>query len=114
MKFYHIVIVIFIHSTFSNFVATISRKKRGITRGINTERLAKANDGKLLVEVPQEVGAPVGENATRFATWLGVQIRTMAPLKDFEKWDDIPSTMKAPILQATRVKLYFSSYFILD
>ncbi|RWR87021.1 disease resistance protein RPM1-like protein [Cinnamomum micranthum f. kanehirae] len=86
--------------------ASTSKRVRGATRGINTERFIAASSGtKLVVAVPMEVGAPVGENATRLANWLGVQIRMAAPLKDMEKWDDIPSAIKAPIIQATRVQL---------
>ncbi|XXG59215.1 hypothetical protein AAC387_Pa04g1336 [Persea americana] len=54
---------------------------------------------KLVVAVPLAVGLPIGENATRLASWLGVQIRMATPLKDMEKWDDIPSAIKAPIIQ---------------
>ncbi|KAJ8636060.1 hypothetical protein MRB53_010327 [Persea americana] len=83
--------------------ASTSKRVRDATRGINTERLITASGGtKLVVAVPLEVGLPVRENATRLASWLGVQIRMAAPLKDMEKWDDIPSAIKAPIIQATR------------
>ncbi|KAG5536630.1 hypothetical protein RHGRI_024153 [Rhododendron griersonianum] len=83
--------------------ASTSRRVRGANCGINTERLFDGGSGKKLdVEIPLEVGAPIGENATRFATWLGIQIRMAAPLKNVEKWDDIPFHVKAPIIQATR------------
>ena len=103
-----------------HFSASTSKRVRGATRGINTERLIAASGGtKLVVAVPLEVGLPVRENATRLASWLGVQIRMAAPLKDMEKWDDIPFAIKAPIIQATRVNfslsfllLLFSSLFL--
>ncbi|KAG5544672.1 hypothetical protein RHGRI_017196 [Rhododendron griersonianum] len=83
--------------------ASTSRRVRGANCGINTERLIAGGSGKKLdVEIHLEVGAPIGENATRFATWLGIQIRMAAPLKNVEKWDDIPFHVKAPIIQATR------------
>ncbi|XXG62469.1 hypothetical protein AAC387_Pa05g0821 [Persea americana] len=86
--------------------SSTSKRVLGATRGINTERLIAASGGtKLVVAVPLEVGLPVGENATRLASWLGVQIRMATPLKDMEKWDDIPSAIKAPIIQAIRVQL---------
>ncbi|XXG53662.1 hypothetical protein AAC387_Pa03g1724 [Persea americana] len=86
--------------------ASTSKRVQDATRGINTERLITASGGtKLVVAVPLEVGLPVRENATRLASWLGVQIRMAAPLKDMEKLDDIPSAIKAPIIQATRVQL---------
>ncbi|KAJ8649266.1 hypothetical protein MRB53_002289 [Persea americana] len=93
-------------STQGSMPTPSSMRVRGATRGINTERLIAASGGtKLVVAVPLEVGLPVGENATRLASWLGVQIRMAAPLKDMEKWDDIPSAIKAPIIQATRAQL---------
>ncbi|KAI8568343.1 hypothetical protein RHMOL_Rhmol02G0190600 [Rhododendron molle] len=93
--------------------AFTSRRVRGANRGINTERLIAGGSGKKLnVEIPLEVGAPIGENATRFATWLGIQIRMAAPLKNVEKWDDIPFHVKKPIIQATQVKFSFNYYFI--
>ncbi|KAG5561222.1 hypothetical protein RHGRI_004295 [Rhododendron griersonianum] len=62
-------------------------------------------------ELPVEQdGVPIGENATRFATWLGIQIRMAAPLKNVEKWDDIPFHVKAPIIQATRDKFNIVGY----
>ena len=92
------------------FSASTSKqgKGRGPTRGINTERLIAGNGGKKLeVEIPREIGAPVGDHATRFASWVGVQVRTGALLKEVEKWSDIPLAMKAPIIQATCVKFPF-------
>ncbi|XP_058196071.1 uncharacterized protein LOC131312369 isoform X3 [Rhododendron vialii] len=75
------------------------------------ERIIASGSGKkLVVEIPLEVGAPIGENATRFATWLGIQIRMAAPLKNVEKWDDIPFHVKAPIIQATRDKFDIVGY----
>ncbi|KAH7856204.1 hypothetical protein Vadar_033903 [Vaccinium darrowii] len=92
-------------SSTNTTVRASTSKRRGPTRGINTERLIAANGGKkLVVEIPREVGVPVGDNATRFASWVGVQVRVGAPLKEVEKWSDIPSAIKAPILQATRCK----------
>ncbi|KAG5523757.1 hypothetical protein RHGRI_030667 [Rhododendron griersonianum] len=83
--------------------ASTSRRVRGANCGINTERLIASGSGKKLdVGIPLEVGAPIGASATRFATWLGIQIRMAAPLKNVEKWDDIPFHVKAPIIQATR------------
>ncbi|KAG5522076.1 hypothetical protein RHGRI_034325 [Rhododendron griersonianum] len=91
--------------------ASTSRRVRGANRGINTERLIASGSGKKLdVEIPLEVGAPIGANATRFATWLGIQIRMAAPLKNVEKWDDIPFHVKAPIIQATRDKFNIVGY----
>ncbi|KAG5558767.1 hypothetical protein RHGRI_008652 [Rhododendron griersonianum] len=91
--------------------ASTSRRVRGANRGINTERLIASGSGKKLdVEIPLEVGAPIGANATRFATWLGIQIRMAAPLKNVEKWDDIPFHVKAPIIQATRDKFNIVVY----
>lgn len=90
--------------------ASTSRRARGPTCGINTEHLIASHGGtKLVVEIPQEVGVPVGEHATRFANWVGVQVRMSAPLKEFEKRSKIPLAIKAPIIQAIRVK--FSLYF---
>ncbi|KAF7140716.1 hypothetical protein RHSIM_Rhsim06G0220100 [Rhododendron simsii] len=63
-----------------------------------TERLIAGGSGtKLDVEIPLEVGAPIGENATRFATWLGIQIRMAAPLKNVENsvFSNIPLVIPA-------------------
>ncbi|KAF7145216.1 hypothetical protein RHSIM_Rhsim04G0116500 [Rhododendron simsii] len=91
--------------------ASTSRRVRGANHGINIERLIAGGSGKKLdVEIPLEVGAPIGENATRFATWLGIQIRMAAPLKNVEKWDDITFYVKVPIIQATRDKFNVVGY----
>ncbi|KAI8529783.1 hypothetical protein RHMOL_Rhmol11G0000300 [Rhododendron molle] len=91
--------------------ASTSTRVRGANRGINTERIIAGGSGKkLVVEIPLKVGAPIGANATRFATWLDIQIRMAAPLKNVEKWDDIPFHVKAPIIQATRDKFNIVGY----
>ncbi|KAG5535050.1 hypothetical protein RHGRI_022982 [Rhododendron griersonianum] len=79
-----------------------------------TQELPVEQDGLSTTpsSLPQQMvrGAPIGANATRFATWLGIQIRMAAPLKNVEKWDDIPFHVKAPIIQATRDKFNIVVY----
>ncbi|KAH7856648.1 hypothetical protein Vadar_003898 [Vaccinium darrowii] len=99
----------------TNTIVRASTSKRGRVRGptrvINTERLIAGNSGKKLeVEIPREIGVPVGDHATRFASWVGVQVRVGAPLKEVKKWSDIPSAVKAPIIQATRDKFDVKDY----
>ena len=64
-------------------LASSSGDVRGVTRGKNTERLINANGGnKLDVHIPEDAGAPTGYFGTKLASWLSVQIRLGAPLKD--------------------------------
>ncbi|XP_028062702.1 uncharacterized protein LOC114266008 isoform X2 [Camellia sinensis] len=58
--------------TASSSVASHDRRGRGPTRGIQTQRIVQKN-GKMLVPVPEHFRAPVGDQASKLASKIGIE-----------------------------------------
>ncbi|XP_028090750.1 uncharacterized protein LOC114290932 [Camellia sinensis] len=58
--------------TASSSVASHDRRGRGPTRGIQTQRIVQKNE-KMLVPVPEHFRAPVGDQASKLASKIGIE-----------------------------------------
>ena len=75
-----------------------SRRVRGMTRGLGVRGLIEKH-GKLPVCIAPEFCAPVGEHAGKFASQIGVQVRTNVSTMNAYSWKNVGSGEKEAIIQ---------------
>ncbi|KAL7212064.1 hypothetical protein ACSBR2_014848 [Camellia fascicularis] len=88
--------------TASSSVASHDRRGRGPTRGIQTQRIVK-KDGKILVPVPEQFCAPVGDQASKLASKIGIEVRTQLPDLSICRWKKVHDADKKPMIQRLEV-----------
>ncbi|XP_028101552.1 uncharacterized protein LOC114300872 [Camellia sinensis] len=84
--------------TASSSVASHDRRGRGPTRGIQTQRIVQKN-GKMLVPVPEHFRAPVGDQASKLASKIGIEVRTQLPDLSICRWNKVHDADKKPMIQ---------------
>ncbi|GFS35696.1 hypothetical protein Acr_00g0041600 [Actinidia rufa] len=82
----------------NNNVASINRRTRGPTRGIEAQRVIDKK-GTLPIVIAPQFHAPVGEHAARMASKIGMEVRTHLMDLGVHRWKAVDDTVKAPILQ---------------
>uniref|UniRef100_A0A2N9GCW6 Transposase-associated domain-containing protein n=1 Tax=Fagus sylvatica TaxID=28930 RepID=A0A2N9GCW6_FAGSY len=82
----------------SSAVVSTSKRTRGLTRGIGVQTLVD-KEGKLSVPFPQDYCAPVGKNACKLSSQLGVLVRTSMADLNVCRWSKVPDSIKQPIMQ---------------
>ena len=83
-------------------IASTSRRARGMTRGLGVRGLVEKY-GKLPVRIVLEFCAPVGEHAGKFASQIGVQVRTNLSNMNAYSWKTVSSGEKEAIIQNVAV-----------
>ncbi|XP_028116159.1 uncharacterized protein LOC114313936 [Camellia sinensis] len=69
------------------------------TRGKGIQKIIRAKKGeKYYVHIDRGLNAMTGKYATPATNELGIQIRTLCPLKDVKSWLDLDETTKAAII----------------
>ncbi|CAL5384393.1 unnamed protein product [Camellia sinensis] len=77
---------------------------RGPTLGKGIQKIIRAKKGeKYYVHIDRELNAMTGKYATPATNELGIQIRTLCPLKDVKSWLDLDETTKAAIIQGVLI-----------
>ncbi|KAL7263584.1 hypothetical protein ACSBR1_001697 [Camellia fascicularis] len=71
--------------TGSSSVASHDKRGRGPTRGIQTHRIVD-KDGKMVALRPKQFRAPVGDNASKLASKIGIEVRTQLPDLSVRRW----------------------------
>ncbi|CAL5441709.1 unnamed protein product [Camellia sinensis] len=85
---------------------------RGPTLGKSIQKIIRAKKGeKCYVHIDRELNALTGKYATPATNELGIQIRTLCPLKDVKSWLDLDETTKAAIIQAVLDKFQIGDDF---
>ncbi|CAL5326256.1 unnamed protein product [Camellia sinensis] len=84
--------------TASSSVASHDRRGRGPTRGIQTQRIVE-KDGKMLVPVPKQFHASVGDQASKLASKIGIEVRTQLPNLSVLRWKKVHDADKKPMIQ---------------
>ena len=84
-----------------------------MTRGLGVWRLVKKH-GKLLVRIAIEFCAPVGEHVGKFASQIGVQVRTNLSTMNAYSWKNVGSGEKEAIIQNVAVLYMFIVVYELD
>lgn len=86
------------------------KSRRGPTQGLHIEKRIRKSGAKLVVDIPENVGRPVGLNASAFVSKVGLVVRSQAPLA-VKKWADIPDSLKTSMfteLQVRSTRLFIS------
>ena len=78
---------------------------RGPTRGVGIQSLVDKH-GKLQVPIPSHFRAPVGKHANKFASKIGIEIRTQLPDLTFRSWKAVDKSIKDPLIQRVMVRHY--------
>ena len=73
-----------------------------MTRGLGVRGLVEKH-GKLPVRIAPEFCAPVGEHAGKFASQIGVQVRTNLSNMNAYSWKNVGSGEKEAIIQNVAV-----------
>ncbi|CAL5411193.1 unnamed protein product [Camellia sinensis] len=77
---------------------------RGPTLGKGIQKIIRAKKReKCYVHIDRELNAMTGKYATSATNELGIQIRTLCPVKDVKSWLDLDETTKSAIIQAVLV-----------
>ncbi|XP_028122918.1 uncharacterized protein LOC114320029 [Camellia sinensis] len=84
--------------TASSSVVSYDRRGRGPTCGIQTQRIFE-KDGKMLVHVPEQFCAPVGDQAFKLASKIGIEVRTQLPDLSVRRWKKVHDADKKPMIQ---------------
>ncbi|CAL5375857.1 unnamed protein product [Camellia sinensis] len=84
--------------TASTIVASHDRRGRGPTRGIQAHRIVE-KDGKMLVPIPEQFRAPVGDNASKLVSKIGIEVRTQLPDLSVRRWKKVNVADKEPMIQ---------------
>ncbi|GMP69102.1 hypothetical protein CsSME_00028494 [Camellia sinensis var. sinensis] len=85
---------------------------RGPTLGKGIQKIIRAKKGeKCYVHIDRGLNAMTGKYATPATNELGIQIRTLCPLKDVKSWLDIDETTKAAVIQAVLDKFQIGDDF---
>ena len=71
-------------------------------RGLGVQGLVEKH-GKLLVCIALELCAPIGEHARKFASQIGVQVRTNLSNMNAYSWKNVDSGEKEAIIQNVAV-----------
>ncbi|GMP52286.1 hypothetical protein CsSME_00018171 [Camellia sinensis var. sinensis] len=70
------------------------------TLGKGIQKIIRAKKGeKCYVHIDRKLNAMTGKYATPATNELGIQIRTLCPLKDVKSWLDLDETTKAIVIQ---------------
>ncbi|GFS40056.1 hypothetical protein Acr_00g0066430 [Actinidia rufa] len=88
----------------NNNAASINRRTRGPTRGIEAQRVIDKK-GTLPIVIAPQFHAPVGEHAARMASKIGMEVRTHLMDLGVHRWKAVDDTIKAPILQRLTDKM---------
>ena len=83
-------------------IASTSRRARGMTCGLGVRGLVEKH-GKLPVLIAPEFCAPVSEHVGKFASQIGVQVRTNLSTMNAYSWKNIDSGEKEAIIQNVAV-----------
>ncbi|CAL5415106.1 unnamed protein product [Camellia sinensis] len=85
---------------------------RGPTLGKGIQKIIRANKGeKCYVHIDRGLNAMTGKYATPATNELGIQIRTLCPLKDVKSWLDLDETTKAAVIQGVLDKFQIGDDF---
>ena len=79
-------------------IASTSRRAHGMTRGLGVRVLVEKH-GKLPVCIAPKFCAPIGEHAGKFASEIGVQVRTNLSNMNAYSWKNVDSGEKKAIIQ---------------
>ena len=79
-------------------IASISRRARGMTRGLGVRELVEKH-GKLPVRIAPEFCDPIGEYAGKLACQIGVQVRMNLSTTKAYSWKNVDSSEKEAIIQ---------------
>ena len=83
-------------------IASTSKRARGITRGLGVRGLVEKH-GKLPVLIAPNFCALVGEHVGKFASQIGVQVRTNLSTMNAYSWKNVGSGEKEAIIQNVAV-----------
>ncbi|CAL5445152.1 unnamed protein product [Camellia sinensis] len=85
---------------------------RGPTLGKGIQKIIRAKKGeKCYVHIDRGLNAMTGKYATPTTNELGIQIRTLCPLKDVKSWLDLDETTKAAVIQGVLDKFQIGDDF---
>ncbi|CAL5397625.1 unnamed protein product [Camellia sinensis] len=85
---------------------------RGPTRGKGIQKIIRAKKGeKCYVHIDRGLNTMTGKYATPATNELGIQIRTLCPLKDVKSWLDLDETTKAAVIQGVLDKFQIGDDF---
>ncbi|CAL5362546.1 unnamed protein product [Camellia sinensis] len=85
---------------------------RGPTLGKGIQKIIGAKKGeKCYVYIDRGLNAMTGKYATPTTNELGIQIRTLCPLKDVKSWLDLDETTKAAVIQGVLDKFQIGDDF---
>ncbi|CAL5387273.1 unnamed protein product [Camellia sinensis] len=85
---------------------------RGPTLGKGIQKIIRAKKGeKCYVHIDRGLNAMTGKYATPATNELGIQIRTLCPLKDVKSWLDLDETTKAAVIQGVLDKFQIGDDF---
>ncbi|CAL5342100.1 unnamed protein product [Camellia sinensis] len=79
---------------------------RGSTLGKGIQKIIRAKKGeKCYVHIDRGLNAMTGKYSTPTTNELGIQIRTLCPLKDVKSWLDLDETTKAAVIQGDKFQI---------
>ncbi|KAL7161883.1 hypothetical protein ACSBR2_042375 [Camellia fascicularis] len=78
------------------------RHGRGPTHSIQAHRIVD-KDGKMLVPLPEQFRAPVGDNTSKLASKIGIEVRTQLPDLSIRRWKKVNAADKEPMIQRLAV-----------
>ncbi|XP_028064206.1 uncharacterized protein LOC114267366 [Camellia sinensis] len=91
--------------TASNSVAPHDKRGRGPTRGIQAQRIVE-KDGKMSVPVPEQFRAPVGDQASKLAPKIGIEVRMQLPDLSVRRWKKVNDADKKSMIQRLEVIIF--------
>ncbi|KAF5950573.1 hypothetical protein HYC85_012566 [Camellia sinensis] len=81
-----------------------STRVRGPTLGKGIQKIIRAKEEeKCYVHIDRALNAMTGKYATPATNELGIQIRSLCPMKDVKLWLDLDETTKSVVIQAVLV-----------
>ena len=83
-------------------ITSTSRRARGMTHGLGVRGFVEKH-GKLPILTAPESCAPVGEHVGKFASQIGVQVRTNLSTMNAYSWKNVGSGEKEAIIQNVAV-----------
>ncbi|KAF5931996.1 hypothetical protein HYC85_028167 [Camellia sinensis] len=84
--------------TASSSVVSHDRRGCGPTCGIQTHHIVD-KDGKMLVPIPEQFRAPVGDNASKLVSMIGIEVQTQLLDLSIRRWKMVNVVDKEPIIQ---------------
>ncbi|GMP62294.1 hypothetical protein CsSME_00024450 [Camellia sinensis var. sinensis] len=85
---------------------------RGPTFGKGIQKIIRAKKGgKCYVHIDHGLNAMTGKYATPTTNELGIQIRSLCPVKDVKSWLDLDETTKSAVIQAVLDKFEIGDDF---